>query len=295
MNHHLTTSNAFGPWTDCAKMQGSGNDFAILDNRILQLVPAEMPKWARAVCRRAFGVGADGLIFLDAAPENVTADYIWHFYNADGSRAEMCGNGARCAARLAYELGLAGRRHVLGTDVGPIQAEVFPDQDLVKVQLTPHQDLRLGLALPLTEDSGETTWEAHFVNTGVPHLVIFTPGVDALDVFDLGRRLRNHPRFAPAGVNVNFVQVVDRQNLRLRTYERGVEEETLACGTGAAAASLVAQALNLTETSLRIRTSGREELGITIDRDAVFLTGQAILVFTASLNLRSLGLSQTWS
>lgn len=276
-------------------MQGSGNDFVLLDNRVLQVVPAEMPKWAKAVCRRAFGMGADGLIFLDAAPQDVPADYIWHFYNADGSRAEMCGNGSRCAARLAYELGLAGRRHVLGTDAGPIKAEVLPDQDLVKVQLTPHQDLQLRLTLTLPDDSRDTEWEVHFVNTGVPHLVIFTNDVQAVDVQNLGRRLRNHPHFAPAGVNVNFVQTVDRENLLLRTYERGVEGETFACGTGAAASALIAQALSLTERTVVVRTSGQEELGITIDQDAVFLTGQAILVFTAHLNLRSVGLTQTWS
>ncbi len=276
-------------------MQGSGNDFVILDNRALQVLPAEMPMWAKAVCRRAFGMGADGLIFLDTAPRDVSADYIWHFFNADGSRAEMCGNGSRCAARLAYELGLAGRRHVLGTDAGPIRAEVLPDRDLVKVQLTPHQDLRLRLPLTLTDDSGDTDWEAHFVNTGVPHLVIFTQDVQAMDVQNLGRRFRNHPHFAPAGVNVNFVQTLNRENMLLRTYERGVEDETFACGTGAAASVLIAQALDLTERTVSVRTSGQEELGITIDQDAVFLTGQAILVFTANLNLHSVGLTQTWS
>lgn len=301
MNQQISTSNAFGPWVECCKMQGSGNDFVILDNRALQLIPDEMPEWARAICRKAFGVGADGLILLDTTPPGGDADYIWHFYNADGSRAEMCGNGSRCAARLAHALGLAGRTHVLGTDAGPITAEILPDQDLVKVQLTLHHDLRLGLDLtleppfPEASEQIESTpsWEAHFVNTGVPHLVVFTPDVTALDIQDLGRRFRDHPRFAPSGTNVNFVQVQDRENLLLRTYERGVESETYACGTGAAASALIAHALKRTGPEVNIRTSGGELLGITIHQDAVFLTGKAVLVFTANLNLRSLGLNRT--
>ncbi len=301
MNQRISTSDAFGPWVECCKMQGSGNDFVVLDNRALQLAPDEMPAWARAVCRKAFGVGADGLIFLDTTPPGVGADYIWHFYNADGSRAEMCGNGSRCAARLAHELGLAGRTHVLGTDAGPIKAEVLPDLDLVKVQLTPHHDLRLDIDLTLEPSFQEASaqlestpsWEAHFVNTGVPHLVVFSPDVAALDVQDLGRRFRYHPRFAPSGTNVNFIQVQDRENLLLRTYERGVEGETYACGTGAAAAALIAHSLGRTGPEVNIRTSGGELLGITIDQGALFLTGKAVLVFTANLNLRSLGLNRT--
>lgn len=301
MNQRISISDAFGPWVECCKMQGSGNDFVVLDNRAVQLGPDEMPAWARAVCRTAFGVGADGLILLDATPPGEDADYVWHFYNADGSRAEMCGNGARCAARLAYELGLAERRHVLGTDAGPIRAEVLPEQDLVKVQLTPYHDLLLGLDLTLEptfpDVSGQLestpSWEAHFVNTGVPHLVVFTPEVASLDVHFLGRRFREHPRFAPGGTNVNFVQVQDRESLLLRTFERGVEGETYACGTGAAAAALIAHALDRTGPEVSIRTSGGELLGVTVEHDVLFLTGKAVLVFTANLNLQSLGLNRT--
>ena len=290
MNQDIKINPGFGPWVQCWKMQGSGNDFALLDNRIVRLPLKEMPEWAKAVCRRAFGVGADGLILLDVTPPGIEADYIWHFFNADGSRAEMCGNGSRCAARLAQELGLAGSRHVLGTDAGPITAEVFPEQDLVKVQLTPQADLRLNFELALDDAGPDQAWTAHFVNTGVPHLVIFTPDVDAVDLRGLGRRFRNHPLFAPAGTNVNFVQVMDRGRLRLRTYERGVEDETYACGTGAAASAVIARALNLSDTEVQVETSGRERLQISLEHDTLFLTGKALLVFVADLNLRALGL-----
>lgn len=268
-------------------MQGSGNDFVLLDNRALQLAESLMPQWARSICRKAFGVGADGLIFLDAPGDVPDVDYVWHFFNADGSRAEMCGNGSRCAARLAFELGLAGPVHVLGTDAGPIKAEVFPENDLAKVQLTPHTNLELNLSLELQDQN----LKAHFVNTGVPHLVVLVPDVEFVNVRETGRQLRNHPHFFPSGTNVNFVQVVNPETLLLRTYERGVEDETFACGTGAAASALVCHALGHTAESVQVQTSGKEILGIAIENNALFLTGKAILVFAADLNLRSLGVT----
>ncbi|SDB22749.1 diaminopimelate epimerase [Desulfonatronum thiosulfatophilum] len=286
MNQHIFTSDLFGPWVQCFKMQGSGNDFVLLDNRELRLAPSEMAGWARAVCRKAFGMGADGLIFLDKSHDRADVDYFWHFFNADGSRAEMCGNGSRCAARLAFELGLAGKEHALGTDAGPIKAEVFPEQDLAKVQLTPARDLQLNIALTLEEQA----FNVHFVNTGVPHLVVFVPDVQSVNIPELGPRFRYHPRFAPGGANVNFVQIVDSGNLLLRTYERGVEGETFACGTGAAASALISHALAHTGVHVQVKTSGQDLLGITIDNDSLFLTGKAMLVFVANLNLRALGL-----
>jgi len=291
MAKDLKRSGELAPWVRCYKMQGSGNDFVLVDNRIQHIQIADMPAWARAVCRRAFGVGADGMIFLDnadpSAGHHPDADYIWHFYNADGSRAEMCGNGSRCAARLAWELGLAGPRHVLGTDAGPIKAEVFPETNTAKVELTPFHDLRLDFELEL---DGKT-WPVHFVNTGVPHLVIFVQDLDAVHVQELGRRFRFHAHFAPAGCNVNFVRIVDPEHLLLRTYERGVEGETLACGTGAAASALVAHRLGHAAATTEIRTSGQERLGISIEQDVLFLTGPAVLVFAAEASLASLGLS----
>lgn len=279
-----------GPWVECFKMQGSGNDFVLLDNRSLRLAKEQMFHWAKSICQRAFGVGADGLIFLDRPKEpDQGADYIWHFFNADGSRAEMCGNGSRCAARLAWQLGMAPRKHVLDTDAGLISAYVLPKNDLVKVQLTPYQDLRLNLSLKLQD----TPWDAHFVNTGVPHLVLFVHDVAAINIQALGKQFRHHPRFSPAGTNVNFAQVVDNSHLLLRTYERGVEGETLACGTGAAATALISSVLGRTGKNIVLRTSGQEELGITLEDGQIFLTGKAILVFAARLYLQSLGLDNS--
>ena len=268
------------------KMHGSGNDFVLIDNRRLALPQAQMSLWAQRVCARAFGVGADGIIFLQDTPPGRDEDYIWHFYNADGSRAEMCGNGSRCAARRAVEIGLADREHVFGTDAGPIRAHVGADGDSVKVQLTKPFDLVLGTTL---EVDGEQ-YDVHFVNTGVPHAVIVVDDVEAVDVQTLGSALRHHPHFEPAGTNVNFLQARSADQFLLRTYERGVEGETYACGTGAAASIYVARALGLAEASAHLTTSGGESLHIHLEGDTVFLEGPAVKTFEGEMFIEAMGL-----
>ena len=198
------------------KMHGCGNDFVAIDNRAYALPTGRMSFWAQAICRRNFGVGADGLFFLDTAPEEGGLDYVWHFYNPDGSRGEMCGNGARCAARYAYELGLAGTRQTMGTDAGPISSEYFPENGLAKVQLTPPS----GLALNHNLHVGGTDCSVHAVNTGVPHAVVMVDDTESVEIERSGPAVRYHTAFAPAGVNVNFVQILDRGHVRMRTYKR---------------------------------------------------------------------------
>ncbi len=183
------------------------------------------------VCARAQSVGADGMIFIE--PSSV-ADFRWRFFNSDGSEAEMCGNGGRCAARFAYEKGIASSSMAFETLAGVVRAQVL-DGGVVKVQLTRPHGWRWKEKLKV---DGE--WiEYSFVNTGVPHVVITVEDVEKVDVSGLGRKIRFHPLFSPAGTNVDFVQELGGDRLVMRTYERGVEEETLACGTGAAAAALV--------------------------------------------------------
>ncbi|NCC24076.1 MAG: diaminopimelate epimerase [Deltaproteobacteria bacterium] len=257
------------------KMQGSGNDFILIDNRTLCLPVEAMPDLARTMCPRAFSVGADGLILLDQTPPDVRANYIWHFYNADGSRAEMCGNGSRCAALLAHRLGMAPAIHTLGTDAGPVRTEVFPDQNQVRVQLTPVSGLETGLNLQAEGLEGTV----HFAVVGVPHAVIIVQDVADVDIRSLGRIIRGHKHFAPKGTNVNFIQVIDRRTVKLRTYERGVEDETFACGTGAAASVAVARALDLVEDEVRVTPSGGEDLIILLQGEQAFLKGSAVLVF----------------
>jgi len=258
------------------KMQGCGNDFVFVDNRDLGFTPTVMADMVVSVCRRAFGIGADGMMFLDNAPADSGLHYLWHFFNADGSRAEMCGNGSRCAARLAWMLGMAPATHVFGTDAGPIEAVVDPDSDQVTVLLTPPKDLRLDIEIEIEHQP----FSLGFVNTGVPHVVAVMEHLEAVDVWKLGRAIRTHPLFSPAGTNVNFIAVDGPDQLSLRTYERGVEGETYACGTGAVASAIIARQLGLTkgeETS--ITTTGGEELGVILRDGKTYLRGAATLVF----------------
>jgi diaminopimelate epimerase len=264
------------------KMSGSGNDFILIDNR-QAVVPGESaPELARTICRRKTSVGADGLILIEDDGE---VDFSWGFYNADGSTAEMCGNGARCAARFAYLLGICGSRLAFRTLAGIIRAEVVDRR--VKVQLTAPRHLRLDEVLDL--EGRHVAVQA--VNTGVPHAVFLLDGQRELehqDVVGQGRRVRFHDHFAPAGTNVNFVAVVGPRSLAVRTYERGVEDETLACGTGATAAALVAAARGLVEPPVKIHTRGGEIITIYFPAgsglpDEVYLEGEVRVVYQGRL------------
>lgn len=282
-------SDFFGQSVPFFKMQGCGNDFVVIDNRELKVPEANMAEWAKKVCARAFGVYADGIFFIDNAPADSGLDYRWHFYNSDGSRAEMCGNASRCMGRLAYELGIAPREHTFGTDAGPIKAEVItegPKAGEVKVQLTPPK----GTVLNTELDLNGQTFTVHFADTGVPHAVVFLDDVEAVDIKKLGAAIRYHDHFAPAGTNANFAQVIDDKTMLLRTYERGVEDETYACGTGAAATQVVAHELGLTGPTAALTTSGKEVLTISLEEGNVFLQGAATLVFKGELYPAAMGL-----
>jgi len=279
-------STMFGARVPFYKLQGCGNDFVAIDNRVLRLPKELMAEWAKRICPRAFGVGADGLFFLELPAPGVAADYVWHFYNADGSRAEMCGNASRCVGRLAHALGLGAERHVLGTDAGPIAIAVDAAAGLVRVQLTQPKGLVLNTTISV---QGRDT-VVHFVNTGVPHAVIPVDNVGEVDVAGLGRAVRFHEHFAPAGTNVNFVQRVDRRHALVRTYERGVEAETYACGTGVSAVQVVLAALGLAEDEIANTTTGGEVLTTSLEGGRVFLKGAAELTFTGEINAPALGL-----
>lgn len=260
------------------KMHGSGNDFILFDLRKVQIKLEDMPNWAKKLCRRGFGIGADGLIFLEPQ-EGEQVSYRWYFFNADGSRAEMCGNGSRCAAWLAHYLGLAEKEHFFLTDAGVIKAEIV-NEDEVKVQLTTPFDLKLNFTLDVNEEE----IVAHSVNTGVPHCVIFRDDLENFAVKEIGRKIRFHKHFEPAGTNVNFAKVIDKNKILLRTYERGVEDETYACGTGASATAYIAFNLDKVGNKVEIITSGKEKLTIYLEEDNIFLQGKAILVYEGVLN-----------
>ena len=269
------------------KMTGSGNDFIIIDNRALKLEKERGRELARLACRRKVSVGADGLILIENDSE---ADFKWQFFNADGSEAEMCGNGARCAARFALLKGIVNRESMsFRTLAGLIEAQVFGER--AKVRMTqPHS---LEGYIPV--DLGDRIFRLDFINTGVPHAVFFAETeaqLEELDVFDRGNSIRFHQRFQPAGSNADFVFVRGPHDISIRTYERGVEAETLACGTGSIAAALVAAARDLAASPVKVRTRGGETLIIYFEKISqegktnfsnVYLEGDAKVVYDAEL------------
>ncbi|NPU83149.1 MAG: diaminopimelate epimerase [Syntrophaceae bacterium] len=265
------------------KMSGSGNDFILIDNREhaveAALGPVPVLDFVRSICRRVASVGADGLILIERSDRHA---FRWRFFNADGSEVEMCGNGGRCAARFAFLKKIAGPSMSFETAAGVIDARV--SGDIVKLRLTDPTDLRLGESLPL----GGRNLDTHFVNTGVPHVVHFVEELDAFDVFGTGRAIRYHEHYAPRGTNANFVRLIDRRTIQVRTYERGVEDETLACGTGSVASVLIAAARGLVESPVDVRVQSGEVLKVHFEREAngfsrVYFEGRVQVIYEGTI------------
>ena len=262
------------------KMSGAGNDFILIDNRKAVVPEANLTSFVSNVCRRKLSAGADGLILLEDAD---SVDFKWRFFNSDGSIAEMCGNGARCAARFAFLNGIAGKQMRFETVAGVIHARIL--DDCVKVKMTEPHDLCLGIELDVL---GETV-RCGSVNTGVPHAVITVDDIETADVVAIGRAIRNHERFAPAGTNVNFVARESDGTWTARTYERGVENETLACGTGMAAVALILAAQSAADSPVSLKTRSGSLLKIHFTRAGdgftdVFMEGDARIIYEGRLN-----------
>jgi diaminopimelate epimerase len=263
-----------------SKMNGAGNDFVMIDNRLgdLKLAPDQIAK----ICDRHRGVGADGVLVLERAANG--ADFRMRYYNADGGEAEMCGNGARCFARYASHV--AGPKEELSfeTPAGVIGAKL--QGELVRLQMSDPKDLRLGIRIPWPE--GEIA--AHFINTGVPHVVVSVNELETMDVRGLGSAIRRHELFAPKGANANFMQERGERQIAIRTYERGVEDETLACGTGVVASALVFAALKNVGGPIGVLVRGGNELQVGFDKAGdqfrnVTLTGPADFVFEGTIDV----------
>ncbi|HEC31913.1 MAG TPA: diaminopimelate epimerase [Deltaproteobacteria bacterium] len=265
------------------KMTGSGNDFILIDNRESIVDADRCVELVKSACLRKFSVGADGLILIEKDGE---VDFRWRFFNADGSEAEMCGNGGRCAARFAYLKGIVKKPQIFfRTIAGIIRAEVKDTK--VKLEMTPPESLETDFDLQLP---GRVV-RCNFVNTGVPHTVILLDNVNELkkyNVFEVGRTIRYHKRFQPAGTNVNFVVATGLHSMSIRTYERGVEDETLACGTGSIAGAIIGTYKGLVEPPVEMKTQSGETLTIYFDRNDssfcnVFLEGDALVVYDGNL------------
>jgi diaminopimelate epimerase len=235
-----------------AKMHGCGNDFIMIDARA-GITADRLQQLAAKLCDRRRGLGADGLVALYPAQN---ADFAMHYVNASGMPGEMCGNGARCAARFAQDIGLAGRETAFETDAGLVRARIEPE--VVTIVLPQPDDIRLNLRLDL--DGREVV--VHHALVGVPHAVTFVHGLASWPVRRDGPVLRSHPAF-PHGCNANFVEVRDRV-VFMRTFERGVEAETLACGTGAVACVAISHRLGLCGSTAEVRTGGGDRLDVVL-------------------------------
>ncbi|MDR2405314.1 MAG: diaminopimelate epimerase [Deltaproteobacteria bacterium] len=262
------------------KYSGHGNDFVIIDSWDSQPAEQDLPKLARLISRPKYGVGADGVVFISEGPNDV--DFAVRFFNSDGSEADMCGNASRCAAHLAHNNHIAPAEMTFKTKAGDIKAKV--DGDYVSVRL-PKIGRPDGVAM-IDIDGFSQTY--HRINTGVNHAVTWVDDLDKVDVYKYGRFIRRHPSFSP-GANVDFVKIINKDTIDVRTYEIGVEDETFACGTGVTASALLSAANGYVEgNSILCKTRGGEELRVRFVGEAdnpkeVYLEGAVRFIFSGTL------------
>ena len=268
------------------KMNGAGNDFVVVDNRGLSMKASV--KVIRTLCDRKRGVGADGVILVEAEPQ---ADFRMRYFNSDGGEADMCGNGARCTALFASDLGLGkrdGETVHLRFRARPGSMTAIVHGERVAISMTDAAGLRRDVSL---ECAGGREL-VHFLNSGVPHAVSVVNDWESLtddQVMKRGREIRFHTEFSPGGANSNFVRVREDGMVTIRTYERGVEAETLACGTGAVASAVVLSHLGLVKSPVRLMTQGNELLSVSFKTTAagatdVVLEGPAAFNFEGAID-----------
>jgi len=260
---------------EITKMVASGNDFVVV-GRLAGWPVGRLNKLAKDICDRKYGAGADGLLVLGKSKK---ADVRMRIFNPDGSEAQMCGNGARC---VAYYRG--NRCVKIETKAGIIESQVKANN--VKIKLTDPKDIELDI--PVVIDGRKI--KVNFINTGVPHAVILIQGLDRIDVVPMGRFIRYYSRFSPHGANVDFAEALSDDSLKIRTYERGVEDETLACGTGAVASAIIFALKTQAPNKIYVHTRGGEVLTVYFDRTAhkffnVRLEGKVRIVYKGEYNV----------
>lgn len=267
------------------KWQATGNDFILMDFR--EGTPKGLNEELIAQwCHRKYGIGADGFMFLSHHP---TGDFEMHYFNADGKEAEMCGNGARSIIGFAHQLGIISSRTVFYAIDGPHEGFVL-DNQTYRVKLADVNGWSVPKIPELAAIVPNMVHRPYFLNTGVPHLIIFVDNPDTPDILATGRKLRQHTLFQPAGTNVNFVHL-NEGGIRMRTYERGVENETLSCGTGATAAAIAAAEIKNFPQPVIVTVAGGH-LAVSFKKTGkktfqeVFLEGKAIPVFEGKMKVR---------
>lgn len=264
------------------KMSGGGNDFVVIDDR-KGILPKKKSSFIKQVCLRKISVGADGVILVENS-EGV--DFKMRIFNSDGSEAEMCGNGARCVALFYYKNVKAHKSLNFKTKAGIIKARIINDNK-VRVKMSKPFGLKKDLGIKI----GKYFLKGSFINTGVPHTVIFTSRIKEIEVEKIGREIRYHKMFFPKGSNVDFVSTKDNRTLYLRTYERGVEQETLSCGTGAVASAIIANLKKGFKSPIKVVTQSGETFTIYFkvkkeSIEEVYLEGPVEIIYEGRVFLK---------
>lgn len=264
------------------KMVASGNDFIVIDNRGSKFTEAghSLSEVAGILSERKLSVGADGMLIIE---DSKKADFKMRIFNPDGSEVEMCGNGSRCAALYGVERGIAEKDMKIETLAGILEANVVGLK--VKLKLTDPLNARLNKSLKI----GKKIYKIHSINTGVPHAVIFSENIQKINVERLGREIRHHKSFEPEGTNADFVKIIGPNEISVRTYERGVEAETYACGTGAVASALISSLFHGLKSHIDVNTKSKEILRVYFNIKGkkikdVYLEGEAKMVYTGRID-----------
>ena len=268
------------------KMSGAGNDFVVADNRDGAIAEADKAGLARRACRRKIGIGADGLILVERDGRRRDADYVMRYFNADGSEGELCGNGTRCSAVFAREIGAGGVSQRIATPAGVLRADILSGSGAaatVRVAMAKPSPIR---RLRLSDLPGGEA-ELFALEVGVPHAIEVVPDVGVVDVDRRGSAIRRHAVF-PAGANANFIALDEGAGeIRLRTFERGVEAECLACGTGATAAVTVAHRFLGWPAAVPVRVASGDLIHIDCGGEAPLMEGPVTRVFEGAFGLVS--------
>jgi len=267
-----------------SKLTAAGNDFILIDNRENIIENKNYQMLAKKLCDRKYSIGADGLILLE---KSVFKDFKMRYFNSDGSYASMCGNGGRSIAKFAYDLGVVDLKMVFETDAGIVSAEILVEnKDRVRLDLYNPKDLNEDIKIRVERKE----FNVDFINTGVPHVVVFIDDIENFDVVKYGKLLRHHKAFAPVGSNVNFVKIIKDNTLIVRTYERGVEDETLACGTGITACGIISVLRGFVKSPVNIIARGGDRLSVSLKNSNgnvsdVILEGPALISFKGTVEI----------
>ncbi len=267
---------------DFTKAQAAGNDFIIVDNTAGAVTGKieDLGRFAKFACKRKYSLGADGLLVLE---DSAAADFKMRIFNPDGSEVTMCGNGIRASALYAYSRKWCSLSMKIETGAGILEASI--NGEAVRVKMTPPNNIELDRNI----GAGKTIINVHVLNTGVPHAVHFVDDVEKYPVTEMGGKIRYHKVFEPDGTNANFVQISGKSAIKVRTYERGVEDETLACGTGVVASAVVSHLANGIQPPVSAVTKSGDVLTVHFkkERDAfsdVYLEGKAHIVFKGEVD-----------